>query len=42
MTGMKANEQEEFVVDVLFDHGHVISACYVVGADGAKLTVGLL
>jgi len=39
VTGMKANERDERVIDVSFDYGHIICARYVVGADGAKSTV---
>jgi 2-polyprenyl-6-methoxyphenol hydroxylase-like FAD-dependent oxidoreductase len=39
VTGMKMNENDKCVIDVLFDGGHVISARYVVGADGARSTV---
>jgi 2-polyprenyl-6-methoxyphenol hydroxylase-like FAD-dependent oxidoreductase len=39
VTDMKTNEQNRCVVDVLLDNGHVISARYVVGADGARSTV---
>jgi len=39
VAGMKTNEHDRCVVDVSFDDGQIISARYVVGADGARSTV---
>ncbi len=40
VVGLRINEQDTNMTDVLFEGGEVVRARYVVGADGARSTVG--
>jgi 2-polyprenyl-6-methoxyphenol hydroxylase-like FAD-dependent oxidoreductase len=40
VTGMKRNDHEMDNLDVSFENGDVIQAKYVIGADGARSSVG--
>ena len=39
VVGLRQNAKDQRVTDVLFEDGQVISAKYVIGADGARSTV---
>lgn len=42
VVGLKINEHDTNMTDVLFESGEVIQARYVIGADGARSTVRVL
>lgn len=42
VVGMKRNEENSFLTDVVFEDGSVVTAQYVIGADGARSAVSLL
>ena len=42
VVGMKRNEENSFLTDVMFEDGSVVTAQYVIGADGARSAVSLL
>jgi 2-polyprenyl-6-methoxyphenol hydroxylase-like FAD-dependent oxidoreductase len=42
VTSLKRNETDDQLTDVTFENGHIITAKYVVGADGARSVVCML